>query len=97
MEQMITLTFEMEREGDQYVSTCRELDVSSYGDSVEDAARRLDDAVRLYLDVLAEDGELERVFRERGIHITERLEANCRVDVPSGVFSTVKRVPIGAS
>ena len=97
MEQMITLTFEMEREGDQYVSTCRELDVSSYGDSVEDAARRLDDAVRLYLDVLAEDGELERVFRERGIHITERLEANCRVDVPPGVFTTVKRVPIGAS
>ncbi len=97
MEQMITLTFEMEREGDQYVSTCRELDVSSYGDSVEDAARRLDDAVRLYLDVLAEDGELERVFRERGIHITERREANCREDFPPGVFTTVKRVPIGAS
>lgn len=72
MEQMITLTLEVEREEDQYVSLCPELDVASYGDTVEDALAHLKDAkdaVLLYLDTIERDGERGRVFRERSIKI----------------------------
>ncbi len=69
MERTVTLTLEIEREDDKYVSLCPELDVSSYGDSVEDALAHLIDAVRLYLDTIVADGERERIFRERGIKL----------------------------
>ena len=65
MGQTITLTLEVEREDDQYVSLCPELDVSSYGDTVEDALQHLRDAIALYLETIEQDGELERIFRER--------------------------------
>ncbi len=57
MERIITLTLQIEREGDQYVSICPELDVASYGDSIEDALAHLRDAVLLYLDTIDADGE----------------------------------------
>lgn len=69
MDDRITLTFVIEPEDGCYVATCQELGVASQGDSVEDALRRVTDAVALYLNVLEEDGEIEPVFRERGIEI----------------------------
>ena len=65
MNRMAGITFEIEREGDQYVSLCPDLDIASYGDSVAEARRRLEDAISLYLDVIEADGECERVSRKR--------------------------------
>jgi predicted RNase H-like HicB family nuclease len=96
MERTITLTLEVEREDDRYVSLCPELDVSSYGDSVEDAIAHLKDAVRLYLDTIEADGERERIFQERGIEIEARLTAGYRTTLHPGVLATVARFPIGA-
>jgi predicted RNase H-like HicB family nuclease len=90
----IALTLEIEREGDQYVATCRELDVSSYGDTVEDAIEHVRNALLLYLDVIEQDGEREQVFRERGIQIVERLDADYKTTVHPGVLTTALRVPV---
>lgn len=38
------------REGKRYTAWCPELDVSTFGDSVDEASRNLGDAVELYLD-----------------------------------------------
>lgn len=97
MRKTITLTLEVEREDDQYVSLCPELDVSSYGDSVEEALSRLQDAVTLYLDTIEQDGELARVFQDRGIDVDERLEAPQTVKVHPGLLATVARFPIEAA
>ena len=97
MEGTVALTFVVEREDDQYVALCPQLDVASQGDSIEDAVAHLENAVLLYLDVIEEDGERERIFRERGIQIEERPEGNYRVDVHPGVFTTVRRIPIRAA
>ena len=98
MRKTITLTLEVEREEDQYVSLCRELDVSSYGDSVEEALSRLRDAVTLYLDTIEQDGELERVIQDRGIKVDERLEESPQtVKVHPGLLATVARFPIEAA
>ena len=94
---MVTLRLEAEREDDLYVANCPDLDISSYGDTVEDAFAHLNDAILLYLDTIEADGERDRIFRERGITIEERLEANYRVDLHPGVIATVSRFPVGAA
>lgn len=94
MDEIITLTFVIEREDDRYVATCRELDVASQGRSIEDAVQHLQDAVALYIEVIEEDGERERVFRERGIQIQNRLPTNYQVAMPAGVFATIQPMPL---
>jgi predicted RNase H-like HicB family nuclease len=90
---MIKLTFEITREDDQYVAVCPELDIASQGDTVEDAEKHLDDAVTLYLDVIEEDGERERIFKERGIQAVPWDEPR-RPDPPR--YTSEKRVPLPA-
>ncbi len=97
MQQMIALTFVFEREDDEYVALCPELDIASQGDTIEDAAAHLENAVLLYLDTIEEDGEREQIFSERGIEIEERLEPDYDVKVHPGVFATVRRLPIGTA
>jgi len=45
-----TYTAIVEKEGDQYVALCPELDVASQGASVEEAAANLREAVELFLE-----------------------------------------------
>jgi predicted RNase H-like HicB family nuclease len=98
VQKMVWLTYEFEREGDQVVSRCPELGVASCGDTIEDAQRHLEDAIFLYLNTLQEDGELDGVFRARGIEVDERLEADYDVGrVTPGVYRTAKRVAVGAA
>jgi predicted RNase H-like HicB family nuclease len=46
----IQFTAVIEREGDGFVSLCPELDIASQGDSVEDAASNLKEAVALFFE-----------------------------------------------
>lgn len=97
MEQRITLRLEAEREDDLYVANCPALDISSYGDTVEEAFAHLKNAIFLYLDTIEEDGERERIFRERGIKIDERLETNYEITVHPDVIATVSRFTVGVA
>jgi predicted RNase H-like HicB family nuclease len=97
MGKVITVTLQVEREDDQYVSLCPELDIASYGDTVEEALAHLDNAVSIYLDTIEEDGERERIFRERGIKIEERQATDYKVSVHPGVMATVGRFPVGTA
>lgn len=63
----ITLTFEFYKEGKKWVSTCVELGTSTFGRSILDAERKLDEAVMLHLNTLEEVGERERFFKEHNI------------------------------
>ena len=62
------------REGKQYSSWCPELDIASCGNTPEEAVENLGDALELYVDTLKEDGELELVFREKGIRVAQENE-----------------------
>ena len=53
-------------EGDCYVGLCRELDVSSFGDSPEDAGNSLQEAVELFLEGCEDMGTLDDVLEESG-------------------------------
>jgi predicted RNase H-like HicB family nuclease len=53
-------------EGDTYVAYCPELDVSSCGDTVDDARAHLRTAVRLFLEEAERMGTLDQVLEEAG-------------------------------
>ena len=62
------------KEGNRYSSWCPDLDIASCGDSSEEAIENLGDAIDLYLNTLEEEGERERVFKERSIRVVSADE-----------------------
>lgn len=65
------LTAIIEREDDQYVALCPELDIASQGVSVEEARRNLKEALELFFETASKEEIRERLHEE--IFIT-RLE-----------------------
>ena len=86
---VVVLTGTAEREGDQYVSHCRELGTSSCGDTAEEAFDSLADAIDVHLRALAETGEIHRELRERSINLYIPPLDELRMTVPLGkIFTT---------
>jgi len=54
------------KEGKSFVAYCPELDVSSYGASLEEARRMIKEAVSLFLEEAEKMGTLEEILREAG-------------------------------
>ncbi len=79
------------KEDDQYSSWCPELDIASCGDNPEEAVKNLGDALELYLSTLEEEGERNKVFKERGIEI---VSADEPVIPTSFVTQYRQKVPI---
>ena len=57
------------KEGEVYVSYCPQLDVSSCGDTVEEARRMLREAVGLFIDGAKELGTLQEILEEAGFQL----------------------------
>jgi predicted RNase H-like HicB family nuclease len=57
---------EIFKEGDVYVGLCPELNVSSFGDDIEDAKRSLQEAVLAFIEECEEMGTLKEVLEEAG-------------------------------
>ena len=64
-------TIQIWQEGNTYVAQAHPLDVMSCGESPEEARRNLEEAVRLFLKVAAEQGTLDEVLREAGYSLTD--------------------------
>ena len=62
----IEFTANIFREGDQFVAHAPELDVSSCGDTREEARGNLDEAVRLFVEDAVASGTLESILEECG-------------------------------
>ena len=89
---VIILTGMVEAEGNQFVSTCRELGTSSCGDSVEEAFVNLEEAIEVHLNALEEVGERDRVFQEQGINILDAtVDTSDHGEVPIGAFTKATR------
>lgn len=54
------------QEGDVYVGLCPELNVSSFGEDIEDAQDSLQEAVEAFIETCDEIGTLEEVLEEAG-------------------------------
>ena len=64
-----SMPFEIEQDGDAYVSSCPPLDVFSQGDTEEEAMQNLMEAIDLFLESCIRRQTLEKVLSDRGIDI----------------------------
>src|SRR5665648_59780 len=65
--QYIVVTHVIKKENDQYVATCPEFDVSSFGETVEEANDNLKEAISLYLEGIEELKVRDQIFKEKSI------------------------------
>ena len=66
MARRIVLRAEFFREDDLFVGLAPELDISSFGESLEEAKRSLEEAVLAFVEECEAMGTLEEVLREAG-------------------------------
>ncbi len=62
----ISINVEVFKEAELYVALCPALNVSSYGESVEDAKKSLVEALEAFVEECSEMGTLEEVLEESG-------------------------------
>ena len=65
----IILTFKFRREGKRWTAYCEELGTATFGRSLSDAEKKLEEAVSLHLDTLEDVGERERFLTENNITV----------------------------
>lgn len=66
MQQRIVVRVEIFREDDLYVGVCPDLDVSSFGETVEEAKRSLREALMVFVEECEAMGTLVEVLEEAG-------------------------------
>lgn len=66
MRERIIVRAEIFREGDLYVGICPDLDVSSFGESIEEARRSLREALEAFIEECESMGTLMEVLEEAG-------------------------------
>lgn len=63
----VTFRAHWEDEEQVYEAVCDELDVASFGETIDEAIENVLEATLLYVNTIEELGERRRVFEERGI------------------------------
>ena len=95
----ISLTLEAFPEGKQFVSRCRELDVTSCGSDVTAAFDNLKDALATYLNAIEQLGDRARIFAEKGIEIRKTRPRTITVEsaqLPPNSYTSGIILPIAA-
>jgi predicted RNase H-like HicB family nuclease len=64
----VVFNSEIFREGDVYVALCRELNVSSFGDTIDEAKASLREAVEAFIEECETMGTLEEILEEAGFY-----------------------------
>jgi predicted RNase H-like HicB family nuclease len=62
----ISVRIEIFKEGDVYVALSPELNVSSFGDTIEDAKKSIKEAIEAFVEECGKMGTLEEVLEESG-------------------------------
>jgi len=92
MRRQILFTCQLFREGDQVVSLCPELNVSSFGDTPEEAETALYEALSLFLEECERMGTLKEVLEEAGYSLERRqIPVSVEEWVPPRPLKTLHR------
>ena len=78
----IVLTYRFEKLPKRWTANCEELGTATFGRSLPEAERKLDEAVWLHLSALEEVGERERFFKENGIKLYHAKPKDILVSLP---------------
>jgi predicted RNase H-like HicB family nuclease len=66
MKKDIILRIEIVREGDLFVGICPDLQISSFGETIEEARRSVREAVEAFIEECESMGTLDEVLEEAG-------------------------------
>jgi predicted RNase H-like HicB family nuclease len=78
----IFLTIILEKEeSNRWTAECKELGTATFGNSIEDARHKIEEAIGLHLNTLEEVGERERFFKEHKIKLHTKQPDSIKVDV----------------
>lgn len=83
----ITYNLQLFEEDDLIVSLCPELNVSSFGDTPEEAVDSLKEAVSLFLEGCQEMGTLEAVLEEAGYRLVDGRWIHTRTNMTTAGMS----------
>ena len=64
--QQLNIKVEIFKEDDIYVALCPSLNVSSFGESIEEAKKSLVEALEIFIEECSEMGTLDQVLEESG-------------------------------
>lgn len=67
----ILLRVEIFKEGDVYVALSPELNISSFGDTIDDAKKSVKEAIEAFIEECEKIGTLEEVLEESGFLRTD--------------------------
>jgi predicted RNase H-like HicB family nuclease len=82
----ICLTVIFEKQDDErWTATCRELGTATFGDSLQDAQNKIEEAICLHLNTLEDVGEREQFFKENNITLLEleKRPKSVRINAPT--------------
>ena len=83
----LTIVFEEQNDG-QWTASCKELGTSTFGDSLNDAQEKIEEAVFLHLEALVKVGELKRFFEENNISLLNEPQKSGLVAFPQRMGHT---------
>lgn len=83
----VVLTCVFEREGKWVTARCQELGTSAFGRNLNEAEKRLREAILLHLNTLEEVGERARFFREHKIKVYSSYPEAVHPTIPTQVLS----------
>ena len=94
----ILVTHKIIKENKSFYANCPELEISSQGDTVEEANKNLAEAVLCYLETIDELGIREEIFNQKNIvlhKISEKADnASIEIPVNPGEYFTANSIPI---
>ncbi len=79
----IVLTYKYGQEGSRWTACCEELGTATFGRSLPEAEKRLEEAVDLHLDTLNDVGELESFFKKQGITLYHTKPRAVNISMPT--------------
>lgn len=83
----VGINISMTKEGDVFVASCQALDLTSFGDTFQEAQVNMREAIHLFLEECQEMGTLDKVLRECGWHKSVRKDK--KEMVPPHVVATL--------
>lgn len=92
----IVLTVIFKFEDDVWTAECKELGTATFGDTIQEAERDIQEAILLHLNALEQVGERERFFREHDIEIYPTKPQMMHIDLPfdSGILVSQRIEPV---
>ncbi|MCH8995337.1 MAG: type II toxin-antitoxin system HicB family antitoxin [Chloroflexi bacterium] len=83
----VVLTCIFEKDGKWVTAECQELGTTAFGRNLDEAEKRLREAILLHLNTLEDVGERARFFREHKIKIYTQYPEAAHPTIPTQVLS----------